>query len=371
MPIFADNQECSGLARSLLPRRRGSLRTAFAIVGFVSFSASTALAAGPAADKVVLLGPPDSPLMARLERNFTDAEGNKPQRFPIAVCKRDTVATFIRELAFDAAICTDNDIVSVWKGGDSLQLIEAFPITSPDPRNLELVAARATMTVQSGHASAGAGNTIVANEEDAASVMANANAAPPPILDAITPREAPRPPRRVAPRFLFTAGPQLLASRAGGSFSVQIGAHLGVSNLVTVDPWFSFVPVEREASNAAGSATYRPMLFGTGVSLPITHYSKRVVPRIGAGYALLWMYVWAGKANNPAFTRESGESLWAPVMYINTSLSVKVVDNFRIAAEGMLGSSTHDMVIRIAQNEAAHWGAPLASVGLNAELELP
>ena len=64
---------------------------------------------------------------------------------------------------------------------------------------------------------------------------------------------------------------------------------------------------------------------------------------------------------------EAPEDLIAPLMYASAALSFKVTPSFRIAAEGMVGTSSHDMVVRIGQQPAAHWGVPLASVAFRGE----
>jgi hypothetical protein len=63
----------------------------------------------------------------------------------------------------------------------------------------------------------------------------------------------------------------------------------------------------------------------------------------------------------------SPEDLLAPIMYANLALSAAVVSNVRIVGEGFAGFSTHDMIVRIADHSAAHWGVPLTGLALRAE----
>lgn len=344
--------------------------TALAVAGFLSMG-SAASAAPPPSRRVAILGPKDNALVPRLQRNFADA----PAFLSSAVvdsCARVIVAKNLYDLDADVGICTDGDTVTVWKMEDeSVQLVEAFPILHPDDRTLEVVAARATIVARRGESGAAAEPVIVSGGGGTTSTA-------PVVEQTITPtqRDAPQAPpapkavERLAPRAVFGVGPMLLASKAGTSFAMSAEAEIGVSRIVTLVPWIATVPVPQDVSNAFGSASYRPTIFGLGLGIPLRSNDKTFVPRIGAGYAVLWMHTWPQSAS-PGTTLGESENLWAPAMYGTMALSVGITKNVRAAAEGMVGTSTHHMIVRIAHDHVADWGVPIASLGARAEVVIP
>lgn len=332
----------------------------------------TAASAKPAG-KIAILGPERSAIVPRLQRNFADTP-TKLSSVIVSSCTRLGVAKQLYDLDADTAICTDGDVVSVWKmEDDNVHLVDAIPILHGDDRSLEVIAARATISARDGAAPVDASSTtIVASGDtgrhDTAAVMASANE--PAGVDKPLPNAA-LPPERLAPRALFAVGPMLLASKPGGAFAMSVSAELGVSRVVTFIPWFATMPVAQSVSTPNGSAYYRPTLFGLGFGVPLRSHKKTLVPRLGAGYALIWMRVWPDQAKATGTTLGESEDLWAPAMYMTAALSVGVTERFRIAGEGLLGTSTHNLIVRIARENTASWGAPLASLGLRAELVLP
>lgn len=322
--------------------------------------------------KIAILGPERSAIAPRLQRNFADTS-TKLSSAIVSSCTRLSVAKQLYDLDADTAICTDGDVVSVWKMEDDyVHLVDAIPILHGDDRSIEVIAARATISARDGAAPVdGSSTTIVANDagrRDTAVVMASATEAPG--ADKPLPN-ASLPPERLAPRALFAMGPMLLASKPGGAFAMSVSAELGVSRVVTFIPWFATMPVAQSVSTANGSAYYRPTLFGLGFGVPLRSHKQTLVPRLGAGYALIWMRVWPDQAKATGTTLGQSEDLWAPAMYMTAALSVGVTERFRIAGEGLLGTSTHNLIVRIARDNTASWGAPIASLGLRAELVLP
>jgi hypothetical protein len=296
------------------------------------------------------------------------------------VCTRDVVTRLVTDLRVDTAICTDGDQIGVWSlDGERLVLREAVVVQSPDDRAQELAAARAVMAVQSipakdAKAEASGGSfTIVANSPNAAIVTSADPSAPPSTSEtkdaAATPRKTVAA-ERITPHLVLGLGPTIAASRAGNSFAISAEAEIGISRYVAIVPWIQIIPENRTAEAPAGTASFRPTLFGLGFGIPILAPSSMVVPRIGGGYGILWMHVSPETASGSGTMRKP-EDLLAPFMYATAAVSVKVASSFRIAGEGMLGVSSHDMVVRIGGAEAAHWGVPLASLGLRGEWVLP
>ena len=188
----------------------------------------------------------------------------------------------------------------------------------------------------------------------------------PPAADRPSSQPAAPVPPRVAPRLVLGLGPAVAASHDGSSFAISAQADIGVTRHVSIVPWLQFVPANRSVAAPAGTASFRPTIFGLGFAVPILPTSAVVVPRIGAGYGILWLHVAADSAVAPATTR-APEDLLAPVAYASFSLSLRMGQDVRVVADAMLGSSTNDMVINIANNATAHWGVPVASLALRGE----
>jgi hypothetical protein len=329
--------------------------------------------------RVAILGPERSAIVTRLQRNFAE----KPADLSTAVvssCPRVTVASALAELDAETAICTDGDVVSVWKMENGyVQLVDAVPIVHGDDRSIEVIAARITIAARSGKTSNESGSTtIIANGDehtDTAQIIRDATAATtttltPPAVDKPVPVPNLSVAERVAPRALVGLGPMLLASKSGGSFAMSLEAEFGVSRVVTFIPWIATIPAARGVETPNGSASYRPTLFGVGFGVPLRSWKKTLVPRLGAGYALIWMHTWPGQAKNGTTVGES-EDLWAPAMYGTAALSVGITNNVRIVGEGMIGSATNNLIVRIARAHTDSWGVPIASLGVRAELVLP
>lgn len=303
--------------------------------------------------KIALLGPEGSPVIARIERNLASEDTVSS----VAIgCGRAAIEGAMQALESDAVICTDGDVATVWRSDpNGLRLIEAVPIGGADDRSLEIVAARVTLAVN--------GATTAPETDGTMTIVANL--VPP------APRAEPPPPpsARVAPPFVFSAGPTLFGSSDGTSVGFQLQAEIGVGRLVAVTPWVGIVPAPRHidsAGSAVGTAEYRPTLFGTGINIPLLGPGHVVVPRLGAGYAMLWVHTWPDRIG-PAGVANKSEDLIAPVFYVTAATSVRLTDSARIVLEGMLGAASNEVDIRLAGSVAAAWGDPLASVGIRGE----
>lgn len=332
--------------------------------------------ADAAPSRVALLGPSEAPILPRLERNVASLKLDVLNA-TVSVCTRDVVTRLVSELRVDTAMCTDGDQIGVWvKDGERLVLKEAVVVQSSDERAQEVAAARAAMALLAlpakdapPESASPGGFTIVANgpsDSIATSNDATANVIAPPEKDRPATAPAASPKERITPPFVLGLGPAIAASRHGNSFAISAQADIGVSRYVALVPWIQFVPVNRDVEAPLGTASFRPTIFGVGFGIPLLRPSSFVVPRIGAGYGILWMHVAPESATSPATMRRP-EDLVAPMLYATAAASFKVTPSFRVAAEGMAGTSTHDMVVRIANQPAAHWGVPLASLALRGE----
>ena len=346
----------------------------------LALAVTTTMAAGSAhaaPSRVAVLGPSDAPIVPRLQRNVSSMKLDAVDA-TVTVCTRDVVTRMASELRVDTVLCTDGDQISVWmQEGERLVLKEAVVVQSSDDRAQELAAARAAMALQGLPAKDAAPDatppssfTIVANGPSAA-VVTESDATAAPAGPAQTKDQPARPPaaaskERITPPLVLGAGPAIAASRHGNSLAISAEAEIGVSRYVAVIPWIQFIPANRTAEAQVGTASFRPTIFGLGFGIPLLPPSSFVVPRLGGGYGILWMHVSPESATGGATMRKP-EDLIAPLAYASAAMSIKVAQSFRIAAEGMAGVSSHDMVVRIGGQPAAHWGVPLASLALRGE----
>lgn len=132
----------------------------------------------------------------------------------------------------------------------------------------------------------------------------------------------------------------------------------------------AYAPTGRSVETPQGSARYRPTLFGLGFDVSLLPLSSFIVPRLGAGYAFLWVHVWPESAKAPAVQRKS-EDLLAPVLYLTAAASFAVTPRFRIVGEALGGVSSHEAVVRIAGTSAAKWGGALSSLAVRGEWVFP
>jgi hypothetical protein len=346
---------------------RGGRSSKAAKVGAVAALLSSLLAASPAradAARVAVLAPDGQPIAARLQRNLTSL-GYQVANATITVCTRESVTRQLDELHADAALCADGDAVGVWtRDGERIVLKDAIVAQAADDRGHEVTAARAVMALREGlgKADGKAGSpgslTIVANPSGSGTPSKDEWSAPP--------AAPPAKPSRIAPPLVLGAGPAMAASRDGTSFAVSVEGQIGLGRYVALVPSITFIPVNRVVERDEGSASFRPTLFAVGIGIPILRTSSFIVPRVGAGYGILWMHVAPESAAPPA-TMRAPEDLVAPVFYSTASLSFAVYKNLRVVAEGMGGVSSHDMIVRIARSSAAHWGVPLGGLALRGE----
>lgn len=337
--------------------------------------------------RVAILGPDGSPIVARLQRNVA-AMHMEAVNATVNVCTRDVITRLLKELRVGSALCADGDAVAIWiKDDERVVLKDVIVSQDSDERTQEVTAARAAMALRAlpakdapngaaaGDAAATSSSsggvlTIVANGPNATVTTTDPSTMPSsgvPAKDApATAPRAPTPSERMTPLLVLGLGPGTTSSHNGTSFAISAEAEIGVSRYVTLVPWLSYVPANRQVERPEGTAEFRPTIFGLGFGIPILRPSSFVIPRIGGGYGILWMHVSPETAVAPAQTKKP-EDLLAPLMYLTAAVSFKVTPSFRIAAEGLAGVSSHRMVVRVARQNAAEWGVPIANLSLRGE----
>ena len=350
-------------------RRRAALG---ALLAAGVLLAATPVTAAPA--RVAVFTKDGASIGKRLERNLRSMHFETGLTASITLCSRDVVTRLMDEMKVDGALCADGDAIGVWTRQDErIVLKEMVVVQGAEERTEEVDAAKAALALRGTEKSTGSGRGYT--------IMVGAGRAPPapvgpvapdapPAKDKPPPQPAP-PLNRNAPRAVFGIGPQLIASKDGSSVAINGEIEIGVSRYVAIVPWVSYVPSSRTAERPEGSASFRPTLFGFGFNVPLLPATSVFVPRLGCGYAMLWMHVTPETARAPAVLRSESEDLLAPVFYVNAAASVGIASGFRIAGEGIFGTSSHDLVVRINRSAAAHWGVPLAGLALRGEWVLP
>jgi hypothetical protein len=162
----------------------------------------------------------------------------------------------------------------------------------------------------------------------------------------------------------------VVASRDGSSFAISAAAEIGAGRRVVLVPWLSFVPGPRTATGTEGSASFRPTSFGLGAALPLGDPEGVVVPKVGAGWGILWMHVTPESASALA-AMQKPEDLIAPLVYASAGANLRITGALRVAADAFLGVASHEMVIRIAGEPTSRWGVPLVGASLRLEWVLP
>lgn len=338
----------------------GRNRRRLAVLAFALAAAHAPLAQA-ADERVLLLGPAGSSLGGRLERNLASIQ-REVLTATTALCSRDVVTRLLGELPAPAAVCFDGDAISVWRATDGrVVLAETFPIGGMDDRAEELAAARAVLALRGDGTDASPPRplTIVANGPAPPATAAS------PTKDSVPPR-LPAPKERTAARSLVGLGPAVLASQDGAPFAISADVELGVTRVAAAVPWVMFAPVGLGVDRPAGSATYRPTIFGFGFLVSLLPQSAVMAPRIGAGYSMLWLHVAPESANAPN-TERTSEDLVAPGMYASFGTSLRLSSQFRVVGEALGMATTHEMVVRIAGATAARWGGLVGALALRGE----
>jgi hypothetical protein len=346
---------------------------AFRCLPFFAAVMLAAMSAHAAPKRVAVLSKDGASIGKRLERNLHSMHFDAVLTASITLCSRDVVTRLMDEMKVESALCADGDAIGVWtRQNDQLVLKDVIVIQGTEERTEEVDAARAALALRGTDKSSSSarGYTIVVSPGTAAPGGSPLETVAAPAKDKPPLASAP-PTQRNAPRAVFGLGPQLLASKDGSSFGINGEIEIGVSRYVALVPWISYVPSSRTAERPEGTASFRPTLFGFGFNVPLLPNTSAFVPRLGCGYAILWMHVTPETARPPAVTRGDSEDLLAPVMYVNAAASIAIASGFRVVGEGLFGTSSHEMVVRINGSAAARWGVPIAGLALRGEWVLP
>ncbi len=335
---------------------------------------STRVAEAAPARRVVVAGPEDDALAARVQKELTALGFETSRLGALDGCARSAVVVAARDLDAVAAACSDGDQVGVWVAeGGTLRLRDVVVVLEEGDPGRETTAVRAAEVARA---------TIAMR--DAEEEAARAKPAPPASLDqpgdweTFDQAPAPTPPREKAanraPTFLVAAGTSALMGVDATALAFSGKAEIGVLKHVTAGARIEY-PLDTVAVGGGSALLVAPAFAGVGIGIPVTGPDAFLIPRFGAGFGLAWI-----KATRPASqsfdmsgpifgtTRDVSDSTSAFAVQVDAGLSMRIYRSLRIAADGVLGSTTSRLVVRDRGANDANWGAPFGALALRLEL---
>jgi len=359
-------------------------RTALVLVlGAASLlAASTATAAEPGAGRrrVVVGGPQDDPIAARVHQELTALGFEAVRVGALDGCARSAVVVAAKDEGAIAATCSDGDQVGVWvSDGATLRLQDV--IASHD----EGEGARETTAVRAAEVTRAAIAMREAEEEGAARKPPSPPAsqrAPADVDGAVVPDV---PPKNPAPakserRTPIVVGSVGLSGLLGVDASVSaLSAQIGVGILRNVAATARVeLALEEHAFDRNGARDYRvaPSFVGAGVEVPLAAPTAFMIPRFGAGLGVAWISateIGLAQTFEPSgaqisTTNRDSDSAASPAGYASAGLSMRLFGPMRFVVDGILGTTLHRLVARDEGDHVAYWGQPFGALALRLEV---
>ncbi|HEY8078095.1 MAG TPA: hypothetical protein VIF62_28405 [Labilithrix sp.] len=318
--------------------------------------------------RVVVSGPQNDAVAARVVKELV-AMGFDVVRAPDgADCTRRAVAARLRDEGGDAAACSDGDSVAIWIAEPAApRLRDVVVVRDDDAHSREVAAVRAAeiarASLQLDEPAPLPPPTREPELEPASSLPVPADRATPPTSQ-----------RRTATLLAgFGVGTAINPGATVGTLTgrIEIGVLRHVSLALRAD-----IPFDARNLDVSSTAT-SPIkassgFVGAGVSFPFLPPSSILVPRLGGGFALLWVkttstgIVPSGEAADQS---TSGSMLGA---YADGALSLRIYGPLRIAVDGAIGATPARVVVRDSTfANVAYFGQPFGAFGSRLELELP
>ncbi len=316
--------------------------------------------------RVIVWGPHEDVVAARVEKELGAMGFDVVRAEETADCSRRSVAAHLRDEGADAAACSDGDSVAIWVAEPAgARLRDVIVLRDDDAHAREVAAVRAAEIAR------------------ASLELAEPPPPPPPSEPAIVPtRELPpdrasRRPRRIP---LLLAGAGVGANVNSSATSATLGARLelGVHRYVAlavrgdIPLTSTLVPVTTLDGSSIGVSSG---FAGAGVSVPLAPASSFFVPRIGGGFAVLWVNVTSSTIvatpDGGTTTQHQSNGQTSAGAYVDGALSLRMYGPLRVAADGAIGATPTRIVVRDGQlANVASFGRPFGALGLRLELEL-
>jgi hypothetical protein len=121
-----------------------------------------------------------------------------------------------------------------------------------------------------------------------------------------------------------------------------------------------------------------PGVFGIGPIFPLADTDSFVVPRLGAGTGFVWLHsvadgrsiIQPGNSQPSTTTIANTDTIYSPIVYGDAAVSLRVVGNFRLTLDALIGTTAHRMVVRDEGTHIAYWGQPFGRVAMRMEMML-
>lgn len=334
--------------------------------GLAVATALTLAAPSPAyagSTRVVVAGPEGDAVASRLEKELT-AMGFEPIRVDAATdCAAGAIGAWVQETKAAAAACSDGRVATVWvETRIGLRVAEVVSPQEGDAR-ADVVAVRAAEITR-------ASVELSASEPEPAPKPAPvwSNSTP---FDADTAPKPHKKPARVAPRtpaFAIGTGISALmgADATAAAFDTELELRLARYVALSARSALTF-----DGTSIATSRTIvrvAPSVFGIGPVVPLAATDSFLVPRLGAGTGVVWLRSAAAPNGTSSSTFGAPDSIVSPMGFLSGAVSMRVGGPLRLTLEGLVGATTHRMVVRTSGEDVAYWGQPFGSVALRAEL---
>jgi hypothetical protein len=344
----------------------------------VLVAATAARAAPPssAARHVVVAGPADDPLAARVQKELTALGFNTVRIGGADGCSFQTLAQRVASANAGAAACSDGEQIGVWTLERAGLRLREVVLGGSDDHARDVAAVRAAEITR-------ASVELREAEDEAAAARAGLQEKEPPKWTSTERDRTPAKPKPTDERRtpLVVAGfgmSSLLGSDASaGTFGAQ--AEVGILRWMAITGRLEY-PIEAHEINKGGqNFEVSPGFSGAGVNLPLMNPSSFVIPRVGAGLGVAWInarapdrtsFVTNSDGSITPFVQQRGgsDSTASPSAYLSAAVSLRIYGPLRLTADGLFGSTMSRMVVRSGSAHVAYWGQPFGALAVRMEI---
>jgi hypothetical protein len=344
----------------------------------VTLSLAAALLALPSAaygsnTRVVVAGPENDPIAARLQKELT-ALGYEPVRVDdAAACAGGSVTAWMAEMHASGAACSDGKSVVVYTASPSagVRVADVVEPHAGDDSAPDVVALRAAEVAR-------ASIELAPAAADAAPAPATSqptwSSAVPPQVDAgLRDRKGPAPPR-FTPPVTASGGMSALMGADATAPALDLEMELRVYRHLALAAHGAIPLSSTHVTTSASSIKISPGFFGVGPIVPLASSDSVFIPRVGGGVGVVWLNaqtVFTNAVGPGTFqgisTTPTQDDIVSPAAYLNAAMSMRVAGPIRLVLDGLLGTTAHRMVVRADGQHLAYWGQPFGALALRGE----
>lgn len=355
-------------------------RLAMGVAAAALFASAVARAEPAPPARVVVAGPPDDAIAARTEQELR-AVGFDPVRVDAADgCSRASVLAHMEEAHATAAACSDGSSIGVWTSdARGARIRDVVVARGTDTHDRDVAAVRAAEVVRAS-VELPDDPPPPARQEPSAATELPIEPRTAETVDLRTAKPAPTAPPTYTATFIGASGISALLGADAKVPAIDAKIDVGVSRYASLAFRFAYptnaATATRETAAQLGSTTtsvvqVRPGIAGAGVDVPLARPSSFIVPRVGGGFALVWLQaqgvaVLGGPSSSP-----TSETATSPAMYADATMSMRVYGPMRVALDGMIGATASRLVARANGTKVAYWGQPFGAFGAHVEVQVP